>query len=65
MPMPIEDISLQPKLSSPGHFRIQGGSPERYGEGRTEDRNPGVLYSISNFFPARTWIENTRAIRNS
>ena len=25
MPMPIEDISLWPKLSSPAHLRIQGG----------------------------------------
>ena len=26
--LPIEDISLWPELSSPSHFRIQGGSPE-------------------------------------
>ena len=27
--LPIEEISLRPKLSSPVHFGIQGGSPER------------------------------------
>ena len=28
--LPIEEISLQPELSSPAHFRIQGGYPERH-----------------------------------
>ena len=28
---PIEEISLRPELSSPAHFRIQGGYPERDG----------------------------------
>ena len=27
--MPFEEISLRPELSSPPHFRIQGGYPER------------------------------------
>ena len=31
--MPFKEISLQPELSSPPHFRIQGGSPERDGAG--------------------------------
>ena len=29
--LPIEEISLQPELSSPPRFRIQGGYPERDG----------------------------------
>ena len=28
---PFEEISIQPELSSPTRFRIQGGSPERDG----------------------------------
>ena len=31
--LPIEEISLRPELSSPAHFRNQGGSPERDGGG--------------------------------
>ena len=40
----IEEISLQPELFSPAHFRIQGGYPERYGRTnkRTEDGNSCV-----------------------
>ena len=30
--LPIEEISLRPELSSPAHFKIQGGSPEPDGE---------------------------------
>ena len=30
---PIEEISLRPELSSPAHFRIQGGSRERHRAG--------------------------------
>ena len=37
--LPIENISLQPELSSPANFRIQGGSPERdTGAGRVAGR---------------------------
>ena len=43
--LPIEKISLQPELSSPSHFRFQGGYPERYTQktdgGRT-NKNPCV-----------------------
>ena len=35
--LPIEDISLQPELSSPPRFRIQGGYPERDEGRRTKD----------------------------
>ena len=31
--LPNEEISLRPELSSPAHFRFQGGSPERDGGG--------------------------------
>ena len=34
--LPFKEISIQPKLSSPTCFRIQGGRPERYG-GRTDE----------------------------
>ena len=33
----IEEISLQPELSSPPHFRIQGGSTELDGAGQTNE----------------------------
>ena len=29
--LPIEEISLQPEISTPPRFRIQGGTPERDG----------------------------------
>ena len=34
--LPIEQISLQPDLSSPARFRIQEGYPERYGGQKTD-----------------------------
>ena len=38
----IEEISLRPELSRPPRFRIQGGSPERYGGGPANKGNPHV-----------------------
>ena len=35
--LPFEEISILPELSSPTHFRIQGGWSERYKRRRTED----------------------------
>ena len=40
--LPIKEISLQPELSSPLRFRIQGGYPQRYGgltDALTMDKN--------------------------
>ena len=49
---PIEEISLQPELSSPARFRIQGGYPEPDGEGQTEIlmSNIGCLNTYWNTF---------------
>ena len=35
--LPLEEITLQPELSSPPHFRIQGRYPERYGQRENPD----------------------------
>ena len=43
--LPNEEISLRPELSSPAHFRIQGGSPER-------DGGVGVVVRVAGrYFP--------------
>ena len=41
--LPNEEIWLQPELSTPPRFRIQGGSPERYEQ--KEGRSTEILVS--------------------
>ena len=66
--MPIEEISLQPELSGPPRFRIQGGSPERDG-GAVVGVGVGVvaaqhfLILIKDFFTKESVYSNPLTLR--
>ena len=57
--LPIEEISLRPELSSPAHFRILGGYPERDGAGRS--RTEEILVSNIGWWSAYSVIDFFRS----